>query len=93
MAVLGIVYGSIALVMTIALFTWHFRRMQARRLSSQLIHEMLQRKLQPDEIERILALWAGNRRLAKKILGQDGGKPEFEKPEFVKPQFAKAGFP
>lgn len=74
--IIAIVYGSITLVLlptilTVTL-TRHFRRVQARRLGSELIHEMLQRKMQPDEIERILALWTEDRRLAKKVLGEHG---------------------
>ena len=74
--VLAIVFGSMGIVMLTAILTTaltlHFRRMRACRLGSELIHEMLQRKFQPDEIERILALWMVDRRLAKQILGQQG---------------------
>jgi hypothetical protein len=60
--VVGIVFGSLGFVITVGMViagvSYHLRCLQARRLGSELIHEMLQRKMQPDEIERILKIWS-----------------------------------
>lgn len=72
-AIVGIVFGTIALVMTSGILCaalTGYCRSQSRRMGSELIHEMLQRKFQADEIERILALWADDRRLARRVLRQ-----------------------
>jgi hypothetical protein len=78
--VLGILafFGSFWLAVTIitvtALTYSYWRAVRTMDQGREIALEMLQRKMTAEEIERVLAMWSGNRRLAKRMLEQHAGK-------------------
>ena len=78
--VLGILafFGSFWLAVTIITVTTltyrYWRSLRAMDQGREIVLEMLQRKMTADEIERVLAMWSGNRKLAKQIMKQNAGK-------------------
>jgi len=60
----GTILGSIAII-------WHHRNIAQRTMiGGNLVHEMLQRNMSADEIERVLLAWHADPELAGKITRQ-----------------------
>jgi hypothetical protein len=51
-------------------------------LSSELIHQMLQREMPVDEIERVIVAWSQDRKAAKAILASQQSKAPPPKPKW-----------
>lgn len=66
----GVILGSIAII------TYHRRSSQTRRIGGNLVHEMLQRGMSADDIERVLIAWHADPQLASKLL--KGDKPRLK---------------
>lgn len=58
--IVGTILGSLALI------TFHRRASQKQRIGGNLVHEMLQRNMSADEIERVLLAWHADPELARK---------------------------
>jgi hypothetical protein len=71
MVVLLSVFGPLGLVGTIlgsiAMVTYHRRAAQRTRIGGNLIHEMLQRNMSADEIERVMLAWHADPELVGKF--------------------------
>jgi hypothetical protein len=66
----GIILGSIAIV------SYYRHIAQRTQIGGNLVHEMLQRNMSADEIERVLLAWHADPQLAGKITPQ---KPPLKK--------------
>lgn len=63
--------GSVGLILgVVALLTHHFRAAQRVRIGGNLVHDMLQRNMSADEIERVLLAWHADPELAAKLKKQ-----------------------
>jgi hypothetical protein len=84
------VLGITAIVLTLR----HGRKLRELELGSQMIHDMLGRKMTPEEIQRVLIAWSGRRKQLKELVRQlesdnspapFNGKPAIGKPPLGKP--------
>lgn len=61
LGLIGTILGTVAIV------TYHRRASRAQQIGGELVRQMLERNMSPDEIERVLAAWRHDPSVAKKF--------------------------
>jgi len=68
LAFFGSFWLSVTTITVTALTYRYWRRKRTLDHGSEIVRDMLQRKMTADEIERVLVAWSGDSALAKKLI-------------------------